>query len=125
MKIIKNLLLLYTVCIFSSLFVCLYFFMSFNSIQFSELILSEYIYILTIIIPIISLIYNLYIMMIYNKDDELGKLLVIYVSIVSSFPLPTLIQEKVGEPNNLFQSIFALIMIIITIIVILKHNSRI
>lgn len=124
MKIIKNLLLLYTVCIFSSLFVCLYFFMSFNSIQFSELILSEYIYILTIIIPIISLIYNLYIMMIYNKDDELGKLLVIYVSIVSSFPLPTLIQEKVGEPNNLFQSIFALIMIIITIIVILKHNNR-
>lgn len=125
MKIIKNLLLLYTICIFSSLFVCLYFFMSFNSIQFSELILSEYIYILTIIIPIISFIYCLYIMMIYDKDNKLGKLLVIYVSIVSSFPLPTLIQEKVGEPNNLFQSIFALIMIIITIIVILKHNNRI
>lgn len=125
MKIIKNLLLLYTICIFSSLFVCLYFFMSFNSIQFSELILSEYIYVLTIIIPIISFIYCLYIMMIYDKDNKLGKLLVIYVSIVSSFPLPTLIQEKVGEPNNLFQSIFALIMIIITIIVILKHNSRI
>lgn len=63
--------------------------------------------------------------MIYDKDNKLGKLLVIYVSIVSSFPLPTLIQEKVGEPNNLFQSIFALIMIIITIIVILKHNNRI
>lgn len=125
MKIIKNLLLLYTICIFSSLFVCLYFFMSFNSIQFSELILSEYIYVLTIIIPIISFIYCLYIIMIYDKDNKLGKLLVIYVSIVSSFPLPTLIQEKVGEPNNLFQSIFALIMIIITIIVILKHNSRI
>ena len=45
MKIIKNLLLLYTICIFSSLFVCLCFFMSFNSIQFSELILSEYIYV--------------------------------------------------------------------------------
>lgn len=125
MKIIKNLLLLYTICIFSSLFVYLCFFMSFNSIQFSELILSEYIYVLTIIIPIISFIYCLYIMMIYDKDDKLAKMLVIYFSIIVSFPLPTLIQEKVGEPNNLFQSIFALIMIIITIIVIFKHNNRI
>ena len=64
-------------------------------------------------------------MMIYDKDDKLAKMLVIYFSIIVSFPLPTLIQEKVGEPNNLFQSIFALIMIIITIIVILKHNNRI